>query len=786
MTLKRTSAIFFWFLIISASITSASAINGNIDLWREINESFLNQLASERTPTPVNYRTFRLDKQVLADLLATAPDEFSNVESNRAAAAADTIIELPMPDGTLARFRFEHSLVVEPGLLVKYPELGATYRGYGIDDPTATARFDYLPTGFHAIILSAKGTILVDPYAKGDDDNYVTYRKNDLPRVNDFKCEVGDGFLDSLLNTDLFDYADLAPDATTQLVSGTQLRTYRLALAATNEYAVRVGGNTIAGTLAAQVLIMNRVNGVYERDLAIHMNIVANNDLIVYAGDNTCATLPCTSSNDPYTNSSGSTMLSQNTVNLNTVILPTNFDIGHVFSTGGGGVAALNGPCGTNKARGVTGLGNPIGDAFAIDYVAHEMGHQWGANHTFNGGSGSCSGSNRSASSAYEPGSGITIMAYAGICGSQDLERNSIDTFHFSSLDAIVAFSQTGNGNTCAQTTESGNTAPVVSVVGGPTFNIPKQTPFTLTALGTDVDGDTLTYDWQDYNLGGSTTGVPNTDEFGARPIFRPYNPNSSPSRTFPSLTYILNYANVPPPSFNCGRSTPCLTGELLPQIGRTMTFRVIARDNRANSGGINTASASVIVDGTSGPFAITSPNTNVTYNGNSAPTLTWSVAGTANAPVSAANVKISFSTDGGLTFPTVLTESTPNDGSEIITLPNVATTSARIKIEAVGNIFFDISDANFTVIESGPPATISGSVFTSGKLALRNARVTLIDSQNVRRVTTTSSLGVFSFDQVSTEANYTMTISSKRYRFAPQVITLNGDLANLDFFGLE
>lgn len=219
-----------------------------------------------------------------------------------------------------------------------------------------------------------------------------------------------------------------------------------------------MGSNTVAGTLAAQVLIMNRVNGVYERDLAIRMVMIANNDQIVYAGNNMNCPVgtggtACTGANDPYTNNSGTAMLGENTTVLNQVIQTANYDIGHVFSTGGGGVATLNGPCGANKARGVTGLTNPVGDPFAIDYVAHQMGHQWGANHTFNSTTGSCGGGNRSATSAYEPGSGITIMAYAGICGNQNLALNSIDTFHVKSLEVIVAYSQTGNGNTCGVTT---------------------------------------------------------------------------------------------------------------------------------------------------------------------------------------------------------------------------------------------------------------------------------------------------------------------------------------------
>ena len=678
-------------------VSTVFAAKSSDDVWQQTDASALQFRTAERLVVPSDYRTFSLNKDRLFSILNQAPMEFTS-----AAQSSEIILSLPLPDGSFGRFRIEKSPVVEAGLSAKFPELGETYRGQGIDDPTATLRFDFLPTGFHSMILSANGTILVDPYfKKGDTDNYISYLKSNAPRTENFTCEFRrTKSLNEILSADNLISGNFLPDSSPNVTSGTQLRTYRLALAATNEYAVAVGGNTVAGTLAAQVLIMNRVNGVYERDLAIHMNIVANNNLVVYAGDNMCAGVACTNANDPYTNNNGGTMLGQNQTNLNTVIGTANYDIGHVFSTGGGGIAQLGVPCSGSKAQGVTGLTNPVGDPFAIDYVAHEMGHQWGADHTFNGTVSNCGGGNRGAGSAYEPGSGVTIMAYAGICGNQDLDRHSIDTFHVKSIEDILAYSQTGTGNTCAVTTSTGNTPPTVSTVGGSSFNIPKGTPFTLTANATDVNNDSLTYDWQEYDLGASTTAVPNTDAAGgARPIFRPFQQTVGGSRTFPAMQYILNNANIPPATYDCGRgTTPCLTGELLPAIARTMNFQVIARDNRANGGGINTATAAVIVDANSGPFAVTSPNTNVTLAGGTLQTITWNVANTTAAPVNAANVRISLSTDGGQTFPTILRGATPNDGTESVSIPVVSSTTARIKIEAVGNIFFDISDANFTI----------------------------------------------------------------------------------------
>jgi len=312
-------------------------------------------------------------------------------------------------------------------------------------------------------------------------------------------------------------------------------------VAATAEYTnvFRQTGDTDAQAraraLSQIVLIMNRVNGVFERDVAIRMLLVGNEDSIIYTD----------SVNDPYTNEDGDAMLTQNQSNLNTVIGAANYDIGHVFSTGGGGIAARGATCRSFKAQGVTGLPNPVGDRFAIYFVAHEIGHQFGANHTFNVSSGDC-GAQRSSSAAFEPGSGITVMGYAGICGSQNLAGNSIDTFHVRSIEEIVAFTTGSVGNSCAVSVATGNTPPTVTAETG--FVIPKLTPFFLKATASDPNGDLLTYDWQEYDLGAGATVVPNSDSDGMeRPIFRPYLPTVNPVRTFPSLQYILNNANVPP-----------------------------------------------------------------------------------------------------------------------------------------------------------------------------------------------------------------------------------------------
>ncbi|HXT19880.1 MAG TPA: zinc-dependent metalloprotease family protein [Thermoanaerobaculia bacterium] len=626
---------------------------------------------------PRHFRVLELDVGALETQLALAPAERSAL-----AATAPLVLALPYPDGTDRRFRVEESPILEPGLAAKFPEI-RTFIAQGIDDPSATARLSITPLGFHAMVLSTSGTVLVDPYARWDDRFALAYWKRDgraAPGAS-FHCEVGGADSEEPLE-------ESTAQAPPQLAaaSGTQLRTYRLALAGTVEYTTAVCAPNPAAVscgLAAMVVSMNRVVGVYERELAIHMVLVANNDLVVY-----------TTAPDPYTNNNCSTMLGQNVTNLNNVIGSANYDVGHVFSTNGGGVASLNVPCTANKARGCTGTSSPSGDGFDIDYVAHEMGHQFGGAHTFNGTTSNCGGGNRSASSAYEPGSGSTIMAYAGICGAEDLQPHSDDTFHVRSFDQIVAFSTGATGSSCAAITATGNTPPTVSA--GANYTIPKQTPFTLTGSATDPDPDTLTYMWEEFDLpvGALGPAPPNDDVTAVRPIFRSFVPLAVPSRTFPGWSDVL--ANV------------ATLGESMSTRDRTMTFRMTVRDNRAAGGGVNYASTTVTVNATAGPFVVTQPDTAVTWPGLSTQTVTWNVAGTDAAPISCANVAIDLSTDGGTNFGAALAAATPNDGSEPVAVPNTPTSQARVRVSCAGNVFFDVGNANFTIAFTPPPNLVS------------------------------------------------------------------------------
>jgi hypothetical protein len=615
--------------------------------------------------TPSAYRAISLEPQALAAVLRGASEQQS-VE-----------LSLPMPDGENVRFTVYETSNMAPELAAKYP-LIKSYRGQlQSSDPHrahwVSARIDYSPDlGFQAMVFDLGRTILIEPVQFGQGNRYISYDRAHVGRGS-FQCGVTGETVTPASKTARSGFWGRAPEA--KVTTGTVLRVYRLAIAATGEYTQFFGGTVPAG-LAAIVTSMNRVNEVYLREFALRMVLVANNDQVVYTNGAT----------DPYTNDDGVAMLSENTTNLNAVLGSTAYDIGHVYSTGGGGVASLRSPCTSSKARGVTGSSSPTGDPFWIDYVSHEMGHQWGGNHTFNSETGSCAG-NRNPTTAYEPGSGSTIQAYAGICGADDLQANSDPWFHAGSVEEMHIFMSGSTGGSCAiSALSSGNTPPTANA--GVNRNIPARTPFMLTGSGSDPEGRPLLYLFEQYNLGPSS--APGVDN-GAGPITRSYVPSSSPVRFVPRLNRILN-----------GGSD---IGETLPQGPRAnLQFRLTVRDQATNGGlaiGASTsADVSMAVVNTGAPFQITSQNTATAWNVGSTQTVTWDVAGTNVVPIACTQVQIALSTDGGLNFNQMLEATTPNDGTQAITVPSSATTTGRIRVMCADNIFFDINNVNITITQ--------------------------------------------------------------------------------------
>jgi subtilisin-like proprotein convertase family protein len=648
MNKKITLIVFAFFLPFLMAAQSAN-------FWSNVAEANVSKIG-ERQIVPLQYRTVKLDIDGLKQFLATAPME-NNV--NKSAIK----ISLPMPDGSTQRFSIVESPIMEAGLAVQLPEI-KTYLGKGIDDPTATVRFDWTYKGFHAMIIAAGNWTYIDPYHTQTKSEYITYFKKDFTTSKSFQCELENEISGVKFDGDLL---TLNPNKS----AGEQLRTYRLALACTGEYAQFHGG-TVNSVASAMTTTMNRVNGVYENEVSVRLILVANNNALIFLDANT----------DPFNNNSTNQLIGQGQTQITSIIGSANFDIGHVFSTGAGGLAGLGVICSNNnKGRGVTGIGQPIGDPFDIDYVAHEIGHQFGGNHTFNGSSGSCGG-NRSGNAAYEPGSGTTIMAYAGICAGQNTANNSDAYFHTHSFDEIITYSTQSNGNSCPVVTNTGNNAPIVTAgTGG--FFIPKSTPFELVGTATDPDNHVMTYCWEQHDLG--PQGAPNSPS-GNAPLFRSFSPVNIPLRVFPQVSDIVNNTQT--------------LGEILPDVARTLQFRLTARDNQPGGGGVTYDVINFSVSGNSGPFLVTEPNTNQTvWTEGAIGQVTWDVANTDASPINCSIVDILLSTDGGYTYPYTLATSVANTGNYAVLVPiGSATNQARVKVQAADNIFFDISNQNFTI----------------------------------------------------------------------------------------
>lgn len=619
--------------------------------WNKVDETkIVSSDIFERGTNPSKYKIYNLNYQAFKSLLENAPMENPQLQSN-------LIVEFPDFNGNISRFKVFEAPVMEKGLMDKFPSI-KTYSAQGVDDKSATLRFSVTNFGLHVMSLSGElGTYYIDTYTK-DLNNYIVYSRKDIQPARQFGCLVQDE--ESMIEDQgRFDNHEMVNDG--------NLRQYRLAVACTNEYSVyhlNAAGIPLsdpvgvkkATVISAIIVSLTRLNGIYERDMAIRMNLVANNDAVVFVNP---------SVDDGLTNNSAGTMINEIQPIVNAAIGITNYDIGHGFCTTGDGIAQVSSVCSSGKARGITGQTNPVGDPFDVDYVAHEMGHQFGASHTQNN---NC---NRSSTSAFEPGSASTILGYAGIC-APNVQNNSDAYFHARSIFQMTSFVTSSSAN-CRQLSASGNIAPVVNA--GPNYIIPNGTAFKLTGSATDANGDALTYCWEQYNNDVSTQPpLPNATN---GPNFRSLMPSSSPTRYFPKFEDVLN-GNLAP------------TWEVIPTVARTMNFALTVRDNRAGAGMTNRGDMTVTTAAV-GPFRITNPVLNASIDLGSSQTITWDVAGTTGNGINTSNVNILISTDGGITF-TTLVANTLNDGSETVVMPSTASPNCRILIEAVGNIFYAVS----------------------------------------------------------------------------------------------
>lgn len=650
--------------------------------------------AASRLNFPKQFQLFNLNSEVLRQKLFTVVD---NAISHKA------VVALPNADGAIEMFEIVEASNFEPALQARFPQIRA-FSGRSISDPSAMLKLSFSPQGVQTMVIRAndKDAEFMEPYS-ADHTVYAVYKSQRSPGRIPWSCST----VDQQLSHDLDEQVN---NAGVTGRSGGDLKTLRLAQSVTAEYSNYFGATSssqVGLVLAAVNATMTRCNGVYEKDLALHLNLVSNTTSVFYYNAST----------DPYSAAStgaGGAWNSELQNTLTSVIGEANYDIGHLFgASGGGGNAGCIGCVCTNgsKGSGYTSPadGIPQGDNFDIDYVVHEIGHQLGANHTF-------SMSNEGTGVNKEPGSGITIMGYAGIT-SYDCAAHSTPYYHQASIAQIQANLAT---KTCPVTVTIANSTPVVAAVSN--YTIPISTPFALTGSATDADaGDVLTYCWEQNDNASSTQTNASSRASATKasgPNWVSFAPTTSTVKYFPRIETILAGGTTTGP-LTGGDAT--MVTEALSSVARTLNFRLTVRDNAPYSstspysvGQTQFTNMVVTVSSAAGPFTVTAPNTAVSYAGNSTQTITWNVASTTASPVSCANVKISLSTDGGQTFPNVLIASTPNDGSQALTIPNTPTTTARIKIEAVGNIFFDISNTNFTITAGSACANATGLTASS------------------------------------------------------------------------
>lgn len=676
------NALIFRLIAILTLINSGAAL-AQSNLWQDVT------LQARSGSSASTTRYFDSDDQALRTLLNLVPGESSGQTAN---------IDLPMPDGSLAAFSIVESSIMEAALAAKYPQI-KSYVVSGIDEPGAYGRVDISPKGFRGMLFTAQGRVFIDPdWQNPVAQRYLSRTVENESSTSNFQSR----------DSELPGNQSYSPDLNYRTVNRIpgSLIVYRLAVSATQEYAlapsvnINAPGNEVADAVAEINTAISRVNVIFERDLGIRLVLVGNTGLLIdVAGTSPLA---------PY-NNSGIDLLDNNKAWIDAQIGVGGYDIGHVFSTGGGGVARLASTCSDPiKAEGATGLPDPTGDLFYIDFLSHEIGHQFGAEHTLNGTTSSCSGANRNALTAFEPGSGSTIMAYAGLCGVESIQTNSDAVFHSKSIEQVNTF-VSGVGN-CNSTISANNLSEPFAIAGVDRV-IPTGTPFLLEGSGTDADlGDTLSYQWDQIDAGTATTSSTLGDDLGDNALIRTYPPQPVGNRDIPALgTQIVD--------------GPFDLSEALPCTARDLNLRLTVRDGKS---GQDIDDIKLTVDANSGPFNITSQNTSATIVVSSgAFPIIWNVANTNVAPVSCATVDIdllTFSSDHTSYAVTSLLTGVVNNGNQLVSLlsNDNSASNARFRVSCSTNIFYDISDADMIIQNSGGIG--SGTFATTGNTTFFNS----------------------------------------------------------------
>ncbi len=618
--------------------------------------------------------------------------------------------------------------VLSPELQKKFPQL-SSYVGKSLDGKK-TVYFSASPYGVNAVFYEdGKKPTYLDPIGK----SYLMYKASSLKKNHRFSCDV-------------LEAKKKFPSKYRRRVNNdNKLRTFRLALAATGEYSqyhldllevpdTATEQEKKTAVLSALQKAIVRVNSVYERDLSIHLVLVDNNDLLIFLDAET----------DGFTNNDGyQIVVYESKAIIDAAIGFDNYDIGHVFSTAGGGLALPSSVCTDSKNQGVTGMPEPKGDPFHIDYVCHEMGHQFGATHTFNGDTGDCSGSNRDNATAYEPGSGSTIMAYAGICAPENIQKNSDGYFHYISIRQIINYVETLD---CPVTKVIDNTAPEVEALSN--YVLPISTPFALKAIATDKEDSNLTYAWE--QLDNEIVSIPLESTYEGGPAFRSIIPTTEGTRYFPNVNTVLS-------------NQLQNEWEVLPSVSRDMNFVVTVRDN--HDGGGRTSSQKMMLSFTkeAGPFTVTSQDKYEKWTGGGLQTITWQVANTDKDPVSCSKVDVLFSDDAGETFSYTLAENIPNNGEIIVFAPNIDTKKGRIKVKSNNNVFYAVNKAEVEIVKSNLPEKIEFFIKIKDQTC---------PSKKDGSITITANKA----------ANYTTIIGGKTYNFKKSLFIENAEAGTYDF----
>ncbi len=640
--------------------------------------------SAERKLVPTRYRTYALDTDGLRAALNGAPAEFTP-----AAREQHCIVQLPLPDGTLEPFSLWETFQVEPALARQMP-FARTFAGEALHRPGMRVRLSYTLRGLNAWIFWPDLSLsFVEVYAWGQDRYYMAYRAEDLPEEARIRGEQQ--WLLVKLDAEQPTARPYAPPVEERgRLSGTpvRLKQYRLIISTTGEFSQDHGG-TRESVYSALVEHVNRINAAYERDFALRFVLVQA----------TLATIFLDPATDPFTGSDNGALAAQNQQALAQAgVPPAAYDVGHVFARGGGGVGGLGVVCQGSKWLGCTAGSGSYGLFFT--YVAcQELGHQLGGNHTWNR-CGGFAADQRAPLTAYEPGSGSTIMSYVGGCGPDNVQSFPDLYFHGGSIEEMRKYIDFEGGAQCGTLTPIDNRPPEVSLAYTDGFFIPIGTPFELTGNATDPDGDALTYCWEETDIGPET---PLGTQLGSSPIFRTRPAVSVPNRYFPQLSTILNNTTDP--------------RELLPEYARNLTFMLTVRDGR---GGVASAEVAFKAWGGAGPFTVEYPNqSSDRWNIGEYAEVRWNVANTDKAPINCSHVNIRLSIDGGLTYPITLAEGVSNDGSHYVKVPDVPTQQARVRVDAANNVFFDISNRSFTIQPPTQPSLTLGLDNDSGTLCL-------------------------------------------------------------------